>query len=231
MDLSLLIREANHQLRGKRSIMTLPKKNTRTLTVDAANYRWLVSVHQGVLHLTVESADGPGQTLQAFFEPHDQFKRKHDGKWSFHRQGRSITPENVARIIRHGIANGWQPSSQGKKPIHIQTWDTDKVAPTPIRTADDEVSLKDLAIDQVSELRFDVSLDSHWRKTLFAAPPLKRFPLPADYVALSDHVRKCELRFAVFNEGSTECGFVVFGIESVEFPDVVMYTTNNPAID
>src|SRR4029079_19162613 len=56
-----------------RPVMTLPKKNSRTLTVDAARYRWLVSVHQVVLHLTVESADEPGQTLQAFFQPHDQF--------------------------------------------------------------------------------------------------------------------------------------------------------------
>lgn len=210
--------------------MTLPKKNSRTLTVDATKYRWLVSVHHGVLHLTVESADDPGQILQAFFEPHDRFKRKNDGKWSFHRQGRSIAPNNVIRIIRHGIANGWQPSSKRQKPIQIHSWDTDKVAPALIDTADDEVPLRDLAIDRVSDLRCDLSLDPHWRKTLFDAPAFKRFPIPDDYFALSDRVRECGLRFAVFNDGWTECGFVIFGIESVDFPEVIMYTTNNPTI-
>ena len=210
--------------------MTLPKKNSRTLTVDAARYRWLVSVHHGVLHLTVESADEPGQTLQAFFQPHDQFKRKNDGQWSFHRQGRTITPETVARIIRHGIANGWEPRSPGKKPIQFHAWDTDKVTPAPSREAVGEVPLKDVAIDQVGNLRFDLSLDPQWRKTLFESPPLQRFLLPEDYLALSSRARQCGLRFAVFNDGWTDDGYVVFGIESVDFPDVVMYTTNNPAI-
>ena len=210
--------------------MTLPRKNSRTLTIDSTKYRWLVSVHHGVLHLTVESDDDPGQILQAFFEPHDQFKRNENGNWSFHRQGRSITPETVARIIRHGLANGWQPASKGQKPIQFHTRDTEQIASEPIETASDEVPLRDVAIDQVSDLRFDLSLDAHWRKTLFHAPVFQRFPLPDDYFALSNRVRECGLQFAVFNDGWTDCGFVVFGIESVDFPEVIMYTTNNPAI-
>ncbi len=38
------------------------------------------------------------------------------------------------------------------------------------------------------------------------------------------------LRYAAFNDGMTEDGFIVFGIESIDFPDIVMYTTNNPSI-
>lgn len=210
--------------------MALPKKNSRLITVDGARYRWLVSVRQHVLNLTVEAEEEPGQTLQAFFEPHDQFKRKSDGEWSFHRQGRSLTPHDVSRIIRHGLANDWQPHAKGRKPIQFHTWDTDRVASSAIDTEDDEVALRVIAIDQVSDLRFDLSLDPHWRKTLFSAEPFKRFTLPSDYFGIGNRARECGLQFAVFSDGYTECGFIVFGIESVEFPDVVMYTTNNPAI-
>ena len=210
--------------------MTLPKKNSRSITVDDTRYRWLVSMHQYVLNLTIEADDEPGQTLQAFFEPHDQFKRKSDGKWSFHRQGRSLTPCDVSKIIRYGLANDWQPQSTGRKPIHLHTWDAEHVAPGTAETEGDAVPLRDIAIDQISDLRFDLSLDPHWRKALFNAEPFKRFMLPEDYPGVGSCVRECGLRFAVFNEGYTECGFVVFGIESVDFPDVVMYTTNNPTI-
>ncbi len=34
---------------------------------------------------------------------------------------------------------------------------------------------------------------------------------------------ECELRFAAFNDGWTQYGFVVFGIESVDFPSRDVY--------
>ena len=210
--------------------MALPKKNSRSITVDQTRYRWLVTMHQRVLNLTIEAEDEPGQTLQAFFQPHDQFKRKTGGEWAFYRQGRSLTPRDVSRIIRHGLANDWQPHSRGRKPIRFYTWDAERIAPSADATESDEVALRDVAIDQVSELRFDVSLDPHWRKTLFEADSFKRFAIPQDYVGIRSEARECGLRFAAFNDGYTECGFVVFGIESVDFPDIVMYSTNNPAI-
>jgi hypothetical protein len=118
----------------------------------------------------------------------------------------------------------------GKKPLLIYTWESEQIAPGKLIVAADEVPLRDLAIEQVSDLRFDLSLDPVWRRTLFNAKPFERFELPTDYSALTDQVREYGLRFAVFNDGWTECGFVVFGIESIDFPEVVMYTTNNPAI-
>jgi hypothetical protein len=65
---------------------------------------------------------------------------------------------------------------------------------------------------------------------LFDAVPGQRFPICDDDCLLYQRVRECGLRFAAFNDGYTPCGFVVFGIESIDFPDVVMYTTNNPVI-
>jgi hypothetical protein len=210
--------------------MTLPRKKSRTLSVDDAQYRWLVSSHNGVIHLTVESDQVSGQILQAYLEPHDRFKQEADGIWHRCSQGRAVTPDVVKRLIRHGLTNGWQPLTTGKKPLHIHSWETDCIAPDHTPTAVGEVLLKDIAIEQVSELRYDLSLDPHWRKILFDAPPFKRYPLADDYVALSLEVREYGLKFAAFNDGWTENGFVVFGIESVDFPNVVMYTVNNPAV-
>jgi hypothetical protein len=89
--------------------MALPKKKSRLILVDDVKYRWMVSFHHGSLHLTVESEEVSGQTLVAHFDSHDQFKRQGSKSWTFERQGRSITPDNVIRIIRHGLANGWEP--------------------------------------------------------------------------------------------------------------------------
>ncbi|BDM78772.1 hypothetical protein [Acaryochloris marina] len=210
--------------------MALPKKKSRSITVDDTRYRWMVSIHQHVLYLTIEAEDDPGQTFQALFEPHDQFKREADENWSFHRQGRSLTPRDVTKIIRYGLANNWKPQSKGQKPILLYAWDAERVAPGAQNPDTNEVPLRDIAIEQVSDLRFDLSLDPYWRKTLFAAELFKRFTLPEDYFGISNRARDCGLHFAVFNDGYTECGFVVFGIESVDFPDVAMYTTNNPSI-
>ncbi|MEM9544111.1 MAG: hypothetical protein AAGA60_32080 [Cyanobacteria bacterium P01_E01_bin.42] len=209
--------------------MVLPRKKSRIILVNKIEYRWLVSMHDGILHLTIELSDCPGQILRAFFEPHPQFKRKLNGQWSFQRQGRSITPNIVTKIIGHGLANGWQPSSP-QKPFYIHTWDSETIVPKLIESADNEIPLKDIAINQIDRLRFDVSLDPYWRKILFDAPPSQRFPLPDDYIGLSDLVRECGLRFSVFNDGWYDDGFVVFGIESLDFPTVIMYTTNNPNI-
>ncbi|QUY44187.1 hypothetical protein [Acaryochloris marina] len=51
--------------------MALPKKKSRSITVDYTQYRWMVSMLQHVLYLTIEAEDKPGQTFQALFEPHD----------------------------------------------------------------------------------------------------------------------------------------------------------------
>lgn len=80
------------------------------------------------------------------------------------------------------------------------------------------------------DLLFDLSLDPAWRARLFAADVGTRFAIPMDYLGPSDEVRARELRFCAWNDGWTGDGFVVFGIGSVEFPRVEMFTTNNPRI-
>lgn len=81
----------------------------------------------------------------------------------------------------------------------------------------------------------DVSLDPIWRQRLFGAEVGRRFRFgDEDLARLPARVRARieadRLHFACFNDGWTEDGFVVFGIESVEFPEIVAYSTNNPEI-
>ena len=209
--------------------MTLPRRGSRILTHGERRYRWRVSTVEGQLQLVVHDDEDSGQVLLARFERHDRYQRTPEGDWSRVSQGRTITPEVVRRMIDHGLVNGWRPLESGP-PIAVRTWASDEVAPLPSR-AGAGVAARDLAIEQIGDLRFDLSLDPDWRRILLNAEIGRRYPVPADYGPLRREVRALGLRFAVFNDGEIEDGWVVFGIESVDFPDVAMYTTNSRIVD
>lgn len=180
-----------------------------------------------MLHLTIEADGRDGQLRQAVFEPHDGYSQTHNG-WSRSSQGRRIKPSTVRQIIVHAIGNGWQPTEQNSNPFRIHAWDADQIVPRLTDLPVDQFRLRDVAIEQVCDLQYDLSLDPLWRKRLFDAPVFERFPLAEDYFALSAESREHGLKYCAFNDGGE--GFVVFGIQSIDFPDVVAYTTNNPAI-
>lgn len=217
--------------------MTLPQKGTRRITVDGEAYRWVVSVRRGAIRVAVEHAEVPGQRLDAYFECHDTYTRDASGDWRFKSQGRSIKPRIVQQLIREALRRGWQPTQRGLKPLMIN--DTHRVfsapeAPPSSRDRED-VRIKDVASEHISDLMFDVSLDPKWRSKLLNATVQQRFELPEDYVAsldrsLSERVHGYGLRFAVFNDGFTDDGWFVIGIECTQFKDVVMFSTNNPAV-
>jgi hypothetical protein len=116
--------------------------------------------------------------------------------------------------------------------LRIWAWDADQIVPCSSDLPDDQVPIRDIAIEQVCDLQYDLSLDPTWRKRLFDAPVGERIPLPADYFGLSAKSREHDLRFSAFNDGFGDDwgGLVVFGITSLDFPDVVAYTTNNASI-
>ena len=210
--------------------MTLPQKKSRSIEVDGKKYRWLISMRGKTIDLSIEADKYSGQLLQAFFEPHDSYQREVGGRWQRVSQAVSVTPKVVKQVILYGLANGWKPHSPKKACFYIYTDRTDKIIGDLPALNDGELRVKDIAIEQVSNLRYDFSLDPEWRKQIFAAPFGQRFPLPLDYFALSQEVRNHNLQFSVFNDDWTNNGFIVFGIESVDFPDVQMYTFNNPEI-
>jgi hypothetical protein len=80
-----------------------------------------------------------------------------------------------------------------------------------------------------------VSLDPVWRTRLFASPSGVMLPFTADDLArlpppVCERITSQDLRFGCFNDGATEDGYVVFGICSLEFPELVEYSTNNPEV-
>ena len=210
--------------------MSLPKRKSRVITIDSSEYRYLISNRNNILSLSVESSENSQQLLQAFFSPHDSYKQGKDKKWKKVKQGIAITPKTVRKIIEYGLTNGWQPNVKNTTAFELYTWITDSLIPELLSLNSDEKRIKDIATEQIDDLRFDLSLDPDWRKKLFHANTNKKFVLSSDYFALSQEVRDCGLKFAVSNAGWTDDGFVVFQIESVDFPDLATYTTNNPAI-
>ncbi len=98
--------------------MTLPRKNSRSILVDAARFRYIVSrsgVHdEGVfsLNLTVQISGGHGCILKA----HGTLTR--DCWLDFPAMESSdkyviIKPAQVAAVIRRALTGGWKPAEVG----------------------------------------------------------------------------------------------------------------------
>lgn len=94
--------------------MTIPKKGSRQIVVDGECYRWYIrrkptycqALMQTQLTLTVEHLTHPGTTLIA------ELPQPHPSHWMNHPVV-PVLPSDVERIIRLGIAKGWQPPKDG----------------------------------------------------------------------------------------------------------------------
>lgn len=212
--------------------MALPKTGSRTICIDNFEYRWMVRKHKENLNLAIQSATGTGQRLLVYLYPHQLYRRGIGTEWTLVRQLRVVSDGSVRRLIHHALRNGWKPQSMGIPPMKIYHWKAEEVLPQiklPESSAD-EIPIKDIAMDQVSDLRLDISLDSDWRKLLFSSRENQKFEIPPSFYGLNEGSREHNLHFQAFNSGRTLDGDVVFGIQSVEFPAIVMYTTNNPGV-
>ena len=103
--------------------MSLPKKGSRTITVDDFIYRWMASGNDGWIDLYIELGHENGQPLKAKFDYHQEKTQKNDGvslKQTF-----IVTPDIVRQTIQIGKREGWSPSKIGK-PFDLQYID-DKI--------------------------------------------------------------------------------------------------------
>ncbi len=118
-----------------------------------------------------------------------------------------------------GLDKGWNPGAKGGGAVNL--WEAER----RFRVADpadpQEVRLAEFALEVVGDLRFDVSVDVGWRRRLFRSPPGERFDVPYE--------NEYGLHFAAFFDGWTSDRMWVIGIECVEFPHAVVYTTNGGA--
>lgn len=99
----------------------------------------------------------------------------------------------------------------------------------------DELAREAMVDDVLEVLRFELSMDTAWRRRLFAATPGERFVL--DGALLDDipptqaaRIRDHGLQIAVWVDGHTDAGDVVFAFGSPEFPDQDRVSVNNPSV-
>lgn len=77
--------------------MTLRKKDTRLITIDGIQYRWIVAPNdEPGLAIVVEGANSPARRLVSWVE-----------------HGTLITPALVRQIILSGRRAGWLPDERG----------------------------------------------------------------------------------------------------------------------
>ncbi|MEH2027711.1 hypothetical protein [Nostoc sp.] len=195
--------------------MGLPKKGTRTISVDKTTYQWVVSPDSGYMWLIVEQKDIQGQRLIARFRYHNTYVHDEAGDWRCLVQQRSISPSLVKSAILLALKRGWKPTQRG---LGVFSFWADEELPIAQLSTSPGVPLQEIAWEIVCNLRHDISMDTNWRNRLFHAAINQRFEIPFE--------NEYELRFAAFLDGWTEDGFWIIGIESIDFPHIVMYTTN-----
>jgi hypothetical protein len=85
--------------------MTLPKANSRAITVDGVRYRWLVTAvdERFTMRVLIELAEGQGQRLVL---TRDNVYRTAGVP--------AIVPRYVAAVVRHALALGWKPEAGGE---------------------------------------------------------------------------------------------------------------------
>ena len=105
--------------------MSRSKYVKRRITVDAQEYRWVLSPDDGYMVLWVRLYTQPRQRLRANFLYHDIWIPSGPGVWHSLGQRCSITPKVVRAVILTGLAQGWQPTAT--KPAEFCLRDAEKL--------------------------------------------------------------------------------------------------------
>lgn len=95
--------------------MAIPKKGSRTITVENDIYRWLIrrkaTYNQsdygiGRIHVAIEHAKNPGTMLLIYTD------REHPKDWNT-KNVHPVTPSDVLNWIRQALELGWEPQKKG----------------------------------------------------------------------------------------------------------------------
>ena len=95
--------------------MAIPKKGSRTITLDGVSYRWLIrrkatnsqqDYGNGQIHVAIELAKSPGTTLWLHTD------RPHPQDWNTEKVV-PITPLDISIWIKQALDLGWKPEKNG----------------------------------------------------------------------------------------------------------------------
>ena len=95
--------------------MAIPKKGTRTITVEGGKYRWLIRRKAtysqsdygiGRVHVAVEHAENPGTTLFIYTN------REHPKDWNTEKII-PVVPSDVSNWIKQALELNWKPEQNG----------------------------------------------------------------------------------------------------------------------
>jgi hypothetical protein len=94
--------------------MSLPKKKSRSIIIDAQKYRWISSGNDYGIDLYVELFDNPGQKLHVIFAYKNR-RSEQTGTGKVLSQGSVISPQVVEKVIKQAFSIGWKPSHRAKE--------------------------------------------------------------------------------------------------------------------
>ena len=95
--------------------MAIPKKGTRTITIEKDTFRWLIRKKAtygqsvfgiGKIHIAIEHAKNPGTTLFIYTD------RDHPKDWNTEKVV-SVTPSDISNWIKQALALNWEPEIKG----------------------------------------------------------------------------------------------------------------------
>ncbi|MCG7521280.1 hypothetical protein [Ruegeria sp. Ofav3-42] len=95
--------------------MAIPRKGTRTITVEGEDFRWLVrrkatfsqtDYGSGKIHIAIENATVKGAKL------HIETDRPHPKDWGTLKV-EPVTPADITRWISMAVQMGWDPKTAG----------------------------------------------------------------------------------------------------------------------
>ena len=101
--------------------MTLPKKGSRSISIDGCEFRYKVSGNDGWIDVLIELEAGRGQKLKAVFDYHTELS-----EGGMRHQERKVTPSIIRQLIQHALSIGWQPEVGGEADLLV---DGEVVAP------------------------------------------------------------------------------------------------------
>ena len=210
--------------------MTIPKKKSRSISLDGESFRWMVRATENELVLTVAHDDG-GQLLQSTLNKLNLFREGAASGWEYVRQGRQITPSLVRQLMETALFQDWKPKEKISKPFilnalvwrddtrlePIQSISLDRWLDSPLRqraATNGLMPVAQMAQEESEWMIQDLAWPCEFREAVLRLSPGESLPVPQEWI--SQTARDAGLTFSASFEGVQEdsgCPVLVIACE------------------